>query len=97
MLRDIKNMFKRIFFRIHKLGLRIGICILPTHFYSSACNILELEATKPTWSKRSEMPGVQIDLDKQIRNLKSVCLPFQKEYLSNKVYLDSVKSKWGPG
>jgi len=97
MSRYIKNMIKGTVLGIHKLGLRVGLCILPTHYYSSASNILELEATKSTWIKRSEMPGIQMDLDKQVKDLKNICLPFQKEYAGNRVYLDSVKSKWGPG
>jgi len=43
------------------------------------------------------MPGVSCDLDEQIQNIKTVCLPYQKEYVGNKNYFTAVSEHFGPG
>lgn len=97
MNRHIKNMLKQSLLTIHKLGIRIGIHVLPVHYYSPVPNILELQKTKSIWAKKSEMPGITIDLDEQVSNLRTICLPFQNEYIGNKVYQEGVSKQFGPG
>jgi len=82
---------------IHKLGIRLGLHVLPVHYYSPVPNILELERTKDIWAKKSNLPGIFIDLEDQARNLKNICLPYQTEYVGNKIYKESVLKNFGPG
>ncbi|HID20558.1 MAG TPA: hypothetical protein EYP28_06455 [Methanophagales archaeon] len=97
MNRKLKDMLKRGFLSIHKLGIHFGIHILPVHYYSPIPNILELEKTKDIWAKKSELPGIKADLNEQCDNLKTICLPYQHEYFGNKVYLEGVSQHFGPG
>ncbi|HSS19395.1 MAG TPA: class I SAM-dependent methyltransferase [Pyrinomonadaceae bacterium] len=92
-----RNSLKRAGLRLHKLGLHFGVQILPAHYYSPVPNIIELKNTQDDWARPSTMPGVDVDLDQQAASLKSICLPFQQEYSSNKVYLEAVSEKSGPG
>lgn len=93
----MKNMFKQGLLTVHKLGTRVGIHILPVHYYSPVPNILELEKTKSIWAKKSEMPGVEINLNQQATNLRTICLSCQDEYAGNKVYQEGVSKQFGPG
>lgn len=97
MKRRIKDIFKRAFFNIHKLGIRFGIHIVPVHYYSPVPNILELQRTKSLWAKKSDLPGISINIDEQISNLKNICLPYQKEYAGNKTYKEGAAQYFGPG
>jgi hypothetical protein len=92
-----RNRLKRAALGIHKFGLRLGVQILPAHYYSPVPNILELRNTLDLWAKPSTLPGVWTDLDHQARRLKDVCLPFKSEYAGNPIYRDAVSQKSGPG
>jgi predicted O-methyltransferase YrrM len=92
-----KNGLKRAALKIHKAGLRLGLQILPSHYYSPVPNILELEQTIDVWAKRSTMPGVSVNLHSQGERLRSICLPYKHEYLGNKTYREAVARKSGPG
>lgn len=92
-----KNAIKRGVLFVHKLGIRLGVHILPVHYYSPVPNILELEMTKEIWAKKSQLPGIYVNLDEQVVNLRKICLPYQTEYAGNKVYLEGVANHFGPG
>ncbi len=92
-----KNAVKRVLLLIHKLGIRFGVHILPVHYYSPVPNILELARTKGIWAKKSQLPGIPVNLDEQVANLRSICLPYQHEYAGNRVYLEGVAKHFGPG
>ena len=92
MRRDLRAIQKAAFLRLHKLGIRLGIHILPVHYYSPVPNVLELQRTKPLWARKSDLPGVAVDLDEQVRNLRTICLPNQKEYVGNKIYREGAIS-----
>src|ERR671919_1078107 len=74
-----KNALKRIILKIHRLGIKFGIHIFPTHYYTSVPNILELERTLDICAKKSELPGVSVNLDEQVNNLRNICMPYQSE------------------
>jgi hypothetical protein len=78
--RLLRDKLKRLYFAIYKLGVRLGVHIIPAHYYAPVPNIIELERTTDLWAKPSAMSGVQIDLDEQIDNLRRVCAPFQQYY-----------------
>ena len=96
-MRTGRNAIKRALLFIHKLGIRFGIHILPVHYYSAVPNILELRKTRDVWAKKSDLPGVVIDLDEQAANLRAMCSPYQNEYAGNRFYKEAVSDHFGPG
>jgi len=92
-----KAILKWGFRMAHRLGLRLGICVLPVHFYSPVPNLIELERTRDIWAIKSELPGIDIDLDRQARDLKRICVPFQKEYAGNHAFTEAVSGGLGLG
>jgi hypothetical protein len=92
-----RNTIKRALLRVHKLGIRLGVHILPVHYYSPIPNILELQRTRDVWARKSELPGLSVNLDEQVSMLKSICIPYQGEYAGNNVYREGVARHFGPG
>ena len=95
--RHFRDWLKRIYFSIYKLGVRLGVHILPAHYYVSEPNIIELKRTIDVWAKPSAMAGVATDLDEQIDKLRRVCVPFQHEFCGNPHYLHAINQKFGSG
>ena len=97
MKRRLKDAFKRLLFRLYRLGSRLGVHVMPAHYYVGAVDIAELERTRDQWQRKSDLPGLNIDLDKQLSALRNVCLPFRDEYASNTAYHEAVAASSGPG
>lgn len=93
----IRGLLKRQLFWIYKLGTRLGVHIVPVHYYSSIPDIIELEKTQSVWAKKSELPGLEVDLEQQVHNLRSICMPYQTEYEGNRAYRYAVDNAFGPG
>jgi predicted O-methyltransferase YrrM len=75
--RWIKNSGKRQLRRAFELGQRVGVDILPRHFYSSIPDIRFLKSNT-FWRKRRSMVGVRgasndVDLDAQVLFVRRAC------------------------
>jgi predicted O-methyltransferase YrrM len=97
MNRQVKNTVKRALFRVHKLGTRLGVHVLPVHYYSALPDVLDLEKTKDVWARKSELPGLEVDLRGQIRRLRDICIPYQNEYAGNQTYRHALHNHFGSG
>ena len=95
--RRVKNAIKRMMFSTHKLGTRFGVHVLPVHYYSPVPDIIQLEKSQELWAKKSEMPGIDADIDRQVDNLKAICAPYQDEYQGNEAYRYATERGFGPG
>lgn len=85
------------FLFVHRLGLKLGIQLIPDHYYSSIANIDKLRKTRTVWAKKSELPGISYNLEEQARNLRVICAPFKNEYIGNRNYREAVSTHFGPG
>ena len=92
-----RNAIKRAILGVHKLGIRLGIHVLPVHYYSPVPNIVELQKTRDIWARKSELPGISFDLDEQIANLRRFCTPYESEYAGNAIYKEGASKHFGPG
>lgn len=91
------NKLRRPFLTVHRMGLRLGIQLVPDHYYSSVANIDKLRKTWKVWAKKSELPGISINLEEQVKNLKTICGPFKNEYVGNRNFREAVSRHFGPG
>ena len=96
-MNTLRKIFLRLFLRLHKVAISFGVFILPVHYYVSVPNIVELSKEKHLWSKKSLLPGLDTTLDRQVLNLRTICLPYQTEYNGNSTYLEAVRLNAGPG
>ena len=97
MKRRLKDALKRQLFGLYKLGSRVGVQVMPSHYYLGVPNIIELERSGDEWQGKSAMPGIDIDLDAQLQTLRTVCLAYQDEYAGNTAYKEGVARSYGPG
>ena len=97
MNRRTKMFLQRSFYFFHRFMSRRGVIVLPAHYYSCVPEIRELERTQHLWRKRSEMPGVNCDVDDQVAALRRICAPYQNEYAGNKTYVQATAAGSGPG
>ncbi|MGH7864345.1 MAG: hypothetical protein ACREQB_05105 [Candidatus Binataceae bacterium] len=68
---------------MHKLGLRLGIVLLPNHYYTSVPDLNVLARSQEVWARRSTLRGVDVDLDGQARRVEEFCARFESEYSGN--------------
>src|SRR4029453_2696539 len=97
MKRWLRQQAKRQLFALHRLGTRLGVHVLPVHYYSPVPDLIQLERTRDVWARKSELPGLGVDLDAQVRNLEAICLPHQAEVVGNPAYRYAVEHAFGPG
>lgn len=94
---NAKSLLKQAMFSIYKCCEKMGVHILPVHYYSPVSNLRELKKTTALWQKKSALPGLYIDLDEQVNNMREICLKYQEEYKENKAYKFAVEHKFGLG
>ena len=95
-IKKIKKLYKIIFFRIFKFGLRFKVIIVPDHYYIPISNVLDLDKDK-SWRKKSDLDGIKIDLENQLKNIRKIILPFRDEYKNGEIYNEALKLNSGPG
>ena len=93
----LKRLLKGVFFWLHRLANRCNLAILPIHYYSPVADITELGRTKNEWARKSELPGLRVNIEEQAKNLLEICLPYQSEFLGNQTYREAVAQHYGPG
>ena len=77
--------------------MRLGVVILPNHYYTGVPDLKTRCTTRERWAYRSALRGLGIDLEGQVRRLREICLPFQPEYRGNELYRNACGSDCGPG
>ncbi|MGA2000616.1 MAG: class I SAM-dependent methyltransferase [Terriglobales bacterium] len=89
----LKNVSRKVFF----LGDRVGIHILPKHYYTPVPDYTWLAENRQAWIGRSSMPGVHWDLDEQLGWLADICAPYYSEVGGLESFRNATSSGWGPG
>ena len=97
MKRRLKDALKRGLFYLYRLGTRLGVHVMPVHYYSPVPNIIELERNRDAWARRSGLPGIAINTDEQLARLREICTPYVDEYAGNAAYREAVAAAYGPG
>lgn len=97
MKRPVRRWLKGLMLIVHKLCLRVGVSVLPNHFYSSVPDLNELAATKSLWARKSLLPGVAANIEEQICNLREICLPYEAEYRGAQANQTGTQEGWGLG
>lgn len=58
---------------------RVGLHVLPKHYYSSVPDMAWLRSHRQAWQKPAPMLGIRWDLDEQIAWLRKICQPYYHE------------------
>ncbi len=65
--------------KLFLLADRLGVHILPKHFYTPIPDHSWLSANREAWIKRASLIGVDWDLDEQLRWIETICTPCYHE------------------
>ena len=95
--KDLRSALKDSFGYMHEAGSRVGLIVLPKHYYVPFPDLRQLRQTRPRWAKRSQMRGVAVDLDQQIEALHTLVQPFESEYRGNARFREATQNAFGPG
>lgn len=76
---------------------RVGLHVLPKHYYTPIADYRWLATHKEIWAKRAPMRGVHWDLQEQFVWLEATCGPFLHEVAGLKSYEKIVQNEVGPG
>ena len=88
--RRVKEFLKRRIRNCFEFGQRLGVDILPRHFYSQIPNIRELRSDRE-WMKPLRMKGVAEDLDAQFRLVEECRAATETPIQANIVYQTAVE------
>jgi predicted O-methyltransferase YrrM len=92
-----RNTIKRIILETSRFVSRFGLHVLPVHYYSPVPSIPELERTRNTWRGKSDLVGIDANVESQLDRLRTMCLPHRHEYATNENFLDATENRFGPG
>lgn len=97
--RTAKDAFKRLLRRLFEVGQRVGLDILPRHFYSQIPDVAELRR-RHDWRTPHSMLGVPgAEVDEQLRFAADCCLPGLHEHSAarRRVYADACRANGAVG
>jgi predicted O-methyltransferase YrrM len=97
MQRHRKDFLKRAALTVHRIFAKLGLHILPKHYYTPFADLDQLAQSKKIWAKPSEMPGMAISLAAQAKEFAHFCAPFAAEVVDNQNYKFGVQEHFGPG
>jgi predicted O-methyltransferase YrrM len=81
---------------IYEAGLKAGMIVLPNNYFVPIADSADLRH-RHEWMRRSSLAGLAIDLDKQVRRLHDICLPYRHEYEGNMHFREATTGSFGPG
>jgi predicted O-methyltransferase YrrM len=93
----MRNLLKSLWLDCFLLGDRLGVHVLPKHYYSPVPDYLWLRRNKRLWMRRASLAGVEWDLDRQLEWLDGTCRPYVAEVEGLAVYRKAVEEGWGLG
>jgi len=93
----IKNTIKKLSFDTFLALDRLGVHVLPKHYYTPVPDYQWLRQNKEFWIKRSPLLGVEWDLEAQLQWLKEICSPYYSEVKGLNHYQDFAAKGAGPG
>ncbi len=90
-------LISRMFFKTFLALDRVGVHVLPKHYYSPIPDYQWLRRHPEIWNRRAPMTGVAWELDEQLASLGRVCGPYYHEVKGFRLYERLAGSGWGPG
>lgn len=75
--------FQKFFFsKAFELFEKLGIHVLPVHYYSPIPDTRVLRKKRELWTRELSLAGIELNINGQKKFLETVTLPFQDEYMS---------------
>ena len=95
--RELRERFKSGLHGLFVFGQRLGVDILPRHFYSSIPDVRELRGSE-SWRKASSMVGVAgAELEPQMEFLRGCCSPHRERLRRGGIHEHACRENGEPG
>ncbi len=88
-----RNAVQRLLWHTNDLASRIGVFVLPNHYYTPIANTRALAKSQAIWAKPIPMYGVEMDVTAQVAWLKAEIAPYEPEYRGNQPYSEGVRKR----
>ena len=96
--RRVRDRLKRASFRLFTLGDRLGVHVLPKHYYTSVADYAWLRQNPALWQRPASLVGVRLwDLDAQVDWLQRTCRAHYAEVEGLERYASLAAESFGPG
>lgn len=93
----LRRFVKAFSFKAFHILDRVGIHILPKHYYSPVADYAWLRSNRALWQGPASLAGVRWELGEQLAWLQEVTAPFHAEVANPEFYSRLVRSGMGPG
>jgi hypothetical protein len=93
----IRRFAKKIGLFLHKFLTHFGIFVVPVTHYAPNPNLHELGKTRELWARKSQLPGLAIDIDRQMAVLRKFCVPYLPEVADHAVHRQATAMRLGDG
>ena len=93
----LKDFLKYLSFQTFFIGDRLGLHILPKHYYTPVPDYSFLRKNQKLWQKRTSLAGLNWDLHEQLDWLRKICEPYYHEVEGLNWYHEAVSKGIGPG
>ncbi len=97
MNRSLRQAVKQASFRLFALGDRLGVHVLPKHYYTPVPDIRWLEQNRESWIGPAGFDHVDWDLDRQLEWLEQTCTGSYHEVRGWRVHDAVAREAAGPG
>jgi hypothetical protein len=95
--RTLRRIARAASFRTFLQLDRVGLHVLPKHYHNPVADYAWLLRNKPLWARRSDLSGIEWDLDRQLAWLREACERHLAEVLGLCAYREITATAWGPG
>jgi hypothetical protein len=95
--KSLRRFVKALSFKAFHLLDRVGVHILPKHYYSPVADYAWLRKNGALWREPASLTGVRWELGEQLAWLEEVTAPFYAEVANTEFYSRLVRSGIGPG
>lgn len=93
----MRRRVKQQLFRAFLLLDRVGVHLLPKHFYSPVPDYAWLRDNQETWTAPSPLPGLDWNLDGQMEWLSETCRDYYREVAGLEFFQGLTQGEWGLG
>jgi len=75
----LHRLAKWVWMRLFPIAERLGIHLYPVHYYSQLPDTRDLRRRYEQWYRRSDLPGLAMDVERQLELLEQLTAPYGEE------------------
>jgi hypothetical protein len=93
----VRELIKQSSYKLFLLFDRLGLHVLPRHYYTPIPDHGWLQRNKSFWARPTDLTQLEWNLDGQVEWLKETCVPFYNEVKGLGIFREAANFGYGPG